>query len=255
MPVNPDELIRPLEEAFTSVSTAIKQIIDKFNAAVDHINDWIFLLGPVADTIKAGMDSIKGDLDKLYRLVEYALRHQMPIVSLVYQAFKWTDGIQRPLNGVYSQNAPGSSQAPSYHNEDLANWQGAAKTVYDSKVAEQVNAINVMGEKADAISKWLMEIAKANVEYMTKLAKLASNFLGAMASAAIDAASVVGIPFSISKLAGAVGGLVTDGIGILVDVANRFMATLSRIRDVNSWMNDKAFPASQWPQAVHSAGG
>lgn len=254
MPVDPDKLIQPLEEAFKTVNTVIKQIIDKFNAAVDHINDWSFLLGPVAEPIRAGMDSIKEGLDKLYKLVEYALRHQTPIISLVYQAFKWTNDIQRPLNGVYAQTSPGSAQAPSYHNEELAKWQGDAKAVYDSKVTEQVNAIDAMGAKADAVSKWLMEIAQANVEYMTKLADLVANFMAAVTSAAIDAASVIGIPFSVSNLASAIGGLVGDGIGMLVEVANRFMATLSRIRDLNSWMNDKALPAAQWPQAVHPAG-
>lgn len=45
-----------------------------------------------------------------------------------------------------------------------------------------------------------------------------------------------------------------DGLNLLAEIANRFMETLGRIRDLNSWMNDKALPASRWPQAVHSAG-
>ncbi|MFD2472825.1 hypothetical protein [Amycolatopsis silviterrae] len=254
MPPTAEQLINPLEKAFDTVRRVIKQIIDKFNAAVDHINDWSFAFGPLMETIKIGMDNIKEGLDKVYKLIEYALRHQAPIISLVYQAFRWIDSVQHPLNGVYSQTNPGSTQAPSYHNEELAKWQGDAKTVYDGKVTEQVNAIDAMGTKADSISKWLMDIAQANVRYMSDLAGIADDFLGKIAEAAIDAATVVGIPFAVGNLSSIIGGLVTNGLNLLVEVANRFMETLSRIRDLNSWMNDKALPASRWPQAVHPAG-
>lgn len=84
--------------------------------------------------------------------------------------------------------------------------------------------------------------------------RAADNFLERIAEAAIDAATVVGSPIAVSNLSSTVKGLVTDGLNLLVGIANRFMETLSRIRDLNSWMNDKALPASRWPQAVHSAG-
>lgn len=109
-------------------------------------------------------------------------------MALVYQSFNWVDGVQHPLNGVYTLS--GAGQLPAYHNEDLADWQGAAETVYDSKTSDQRSAIGAMETKADNISKWLMGIAPANVDYMLELANLATGFLGALTTAAIDPASV-----------------------------------------------------------------
>lgn len=254
MAVSPEEFTGPLNEAFDKVREIIGQIIDKFNAGVKHINDWSFVLGPLMIPISDGLNKVSEGLSKLYKLIVYALEHQVPIVALVYQSFNWVDGVQRPLNGVYTQQGPAAGQPPAYHNEDLADWQGAAKTVYDSKVSDQRSAISAMETKADNISKWLMGIAQANVDYMLELAKLATGFLGALTTAAIDAASVVDIPFSVDKLSGAIGNLVTGGLNLLVDIANRFMQTLGQIRDTDSWMNDNALPAGHWPQAVYPQG-
>lgn len=257
MSVNPDDFLQPLERAFESVEKTIIDIVNRFNAAVSHVNDWKYVLAPVIMPIISGLDAVADGLVKLQKLIDYALKHQMPIVSLIYQSFKWIDGIQRPLNCVYSQKELNIAQAdsgPSYHNEELAEWSGTAKSVYDSKVSEQHDAINAMASKADSISKWLIEIAQANVDYMVQLAKLANGFLGALTKAAIDACTVVDLPFSVDKLSGAIGNLVSGGLDLLVDVANRFMQTLGRIRDTSSWMNDNALPASKWPQAVHPSG-
>lgn len=254
MPVDPEYQVKTFGAIFSKMESDFREVVDKYTTAIDHISDWAFLLSPVLLLIKEGMDSIKEGLDKLAKLIDYALRHQLPVVSLVFQAFRWVHDVQRPLNGVYAHQDPGIPQGPAYHNEEIATWEGAAKTVYDGKVTAQVNAVDAMATKADDISQWLMEIAQTNVEYMTKLATMVGDFLKAITEAAIDAATVIGIPFSVSSLSDAISALVSKGIELLVQVANRFMNTLERIRDTNSWMNDKALPAARWPQAVHPAG-
>lgn len=74
------------------------------------------------------------------------------------------------------------------------------------------------------VSKWLMDIARYNVEYMVNLAQMATDFLGALVGAAVEAATVVEIPFTVDALV--------------------------KVRDLMSQMSDPNFKNGIWPQAV-----
>jgi hypothetical protein len=76
-----------------------------------------------------------------------------------------------------------------------------------------------------------MDIAKYNIEYMTEPAKMTTGFIGALVTAAIEGATVVGIPFAV--------------------IAKRFAEALSKVRDIMSMMTDLKLPDRQWPQAVN----
>lgn len=85
---------------------------------------------------------------------------------------------------------------------------------------------------------------------MTELSKMATGFLGALVTAAIEGATVVGIPFAVKDLAGAIGTLVTQQLDNLVGIAKRFAEALSKVRDIMSLMTDMKLPDQGWPQAV-----
>lgn len=245
-----DALVKPLQAEFDKVRDLIRQIIAKFNAGVNHINDNRFVLGPLMIPIKNSLDKVRDGLAKVQKLVAYALEHEVPIVSLVYQCFNWVNEIKRPLTGVYTQQNFHAGQPPAYHNENLAEWQGPAKTVYSEKVSAQTDAIAAMEKKADDISKWLLDIAQANVNYMTQLAQLVTRFLGDLTAAAIDAGSIVDLLQAVDKLATTVGNLVTNSLNLLVQIGDRVIQTFGQIRDLQSWMSDQSLPAGKWPQAV-----
>ncbi|WP_410672238.1 hypothetical protein [Amycolatopsis sp. cmx-4-68] len=50
---------------------------------------------------------------------------------------------------------------------------------------------------------------------------------------------------------GAIGGLVTNGINRLAEIATRLMGTLASVRDARGLMNDPRLPGGHWPQAVN----
>jgi hypothetical protein len=127
---------------------------------------------------------------------------------------------------------------------------GEAATAYSQRLTAQNDAISAVSTKADSVSKWLMDIAKYNVDYMTELSKMATGFLGALVTAAIEGATVVGIPFAVKDLAGAIGTLVTQQLDNLVGIAKRFVEALSKVRDILSLMTDPKLPNQGWPQAV-----
>ncbi|GAA3676556.1 hypothetical protein GCM10022267_74280 [Lentzea roselyniae] len=169
------------------------------------------------------------------------MEHHFPVVSLIVQSFKWLDDVQAPVNGL-------GQQATTTFLADL--WEGPAASAYKARAAAQNEAIAAVATRADGVSKWLMDIAKHNIEYMTELSKMATGFLGALVTAAIEGATVIGIPFAVKDLAGAIGNLVTQALDNLVGIAKRFAEALSKVRDIKSMMTDLKLPGQQWQQAV-----
>lgn len=93
-----DELASLLNQGFNGLEDKAQQCIDKFNAAVHHITDWRFVLGPALFVIRPAIDKIREDLEKLVKLIRTAVDHHMPVVSLIVQSFNWVDHVQAPVN-------------------------------------------------------------------------------------------------------------------------------------------------------------
>ncbi|MBP2471622.1 hypothetical protein JOF53_000494 [Crossiella equi] len=233
------ELTSLLNRSFSSLEDSGQECIDKFNSAIHHINDWRFLLGPAMLLIRPALDEIRTNLQKMLNLIRTAVEHHLPVVSLIVQSFKWLDKIQEPVTGLTH---------PKNHLSSY--WKGEASSAYQSKVTAQDAAVKTVAVKANDISKWLIDIAKYNVEYMTELAKMATGFAGQLVACALEAATVVEIPFAVDKLTGAIGTLVTQAMDNLVGIAKRFVEALSKVRDVVSMMTDDTLPQRSWPQAV-----
>lgn len=235
----PEEMTNLFERGFQGLEDKARECADKFNAAVHHINGWRYVLGPTMFAIRPALDTIRDGLEKLFKLIRTAVEHHFPVVSLIWQSFNWVEKVQMPMNNL------------SHQKTDLAyHWTGEASAKYQDKVTAQNDAINAVATKADNVSKWLMDIAKYNIEYMTKLAEMATGFIGALVAAAIESATVIGIPFAVKDLAGAIGTLVTQSLDNLVGIAKRFAEALSKVRDIMSMMSDPKLPQQQWPQAV-----
>jgi hypothetical protein len=241
-----DDYTRPLNQFFDQVKQGLDQVINAFKKIVDEINDNRFLLGPIMYAIRSGLDQVHTLLGKVYALMQYAVEHQVPVVSLIEQSFNWVNNVEKPVSDM-------SSIADESLDPNLAYWSGGAADAYHGKAAAQKDAIDDTVTKANFISGWLMEIAKSNVEYMKELASVVANIAGAFAQAVIDAASVMDIQSAVDTLAGTVGKLVEAGINDLVAAGQRFVAALSDARDIDSQVGDHTkLPGGKWPQAVAS---
>ncbi|SDC85552.1 hypothetical protein [Actinokineospora iranica] len=234
-----DGVIERLEQSFNGLDDKVREAINRYDAGVHNVRAWKYALAPVMFAICEGFDTIRDGLDKLVKLVRTAVEHHMPVVSLIVQSFNWLESVKDPVNGL------------SHKEKNIAQqWEGEASAAYQTRVTEQNNAINAYAVRAEGVSKWLMDIAKYNIEYMTELAKMATSFLGALATAAVEAATVIGIPFAVSDLAGAIGNFVTQSLDNLVGIAKRYADALSRVRDLKSIMTGPEFPDGKWPQAI-----
>lgn len=228
-----------LDHAYQGLEEKVQEIKDNFLAIVQHVRDWKYVLGPALIFIRNALEKIWEWILKMEALVTVAIRHHFPVVSLIIQGFNWLDHVQAPVSGL-----------PHSKSAGIANWEGAASNVYNERVAAQNEAIGAVGAKAGEISKWLIDIAKYNVEYMTKLSGMVTELVGKIVSATIEAATVVEIPFAIDAMADAVGQLATAALDNLIGIAERFVEALSKVRDLKSMMNDPKLPGGQWPQAV-----
>jgi hypothetical protein len=154
------EFTAPFNAAFDSMRTAIKKAVDGFNTLVGRVNDYRWLLGPVAMWwVKKNLETARDVLTKIIDMVQHAFEHQIPVLSLIYTSFKWIDTVKKPISEVSF-----AITEPDARNQNLYKWTGDAAGAYNAKSTKQKAAADEVVTKAEFISQWLFKIAKANVD-------------------------------------------------------------------------------------------
>ncbi|MGC5033757.1 hypothetical protein [Micromonospora sp. DT229] len=235
----------PFNKAFDQIRTGINSAIESFNQLVDKVNSWKWLLGPAALWwIKNNLDDVRGGLNSVLDRVDHALEHQLPVLSLINISFRWVTDVKSPVSNL-------SFVTTEPDNENLAKWTGDAASAYHSKAAKQKAAVDETVVKAEFISQWLFNIAKANVDYAVELAKIVTGLTGKLVQAAAEASTVIDLPWAVSTLAKSIGDLVTAGLNTLLTIGQRFVDALGNVRDIATQVGDHSkLPGGQWPQAV-----
>jgi hypothetical protein len=240
-----NELLAPFERAFAQINSGMATAANEFNRLVDEVNKSWFLLGPVTQLwVARNLKSVRENYDKVEQKVQYALQHHTPVVSLIVTSYAWVTGVKTPVSEL-------SSLTIQPRNNNLYKWTGDAASAYKDKAAQQKGAVDEAVVKAEFISQWLMRIAKSNVDYAAKLAGIVTGLAGKLTQAAIDAASVIDIPFAVDTLSGEVGSLVQSGFDVLVTLGQRFVEALGNVRDIAGQVGDHSkLPGGNWPEAV-----
>jgi hypothetical protein len=167
------------------------------------------------------------------------------VLSLMLVSFRWVDEVKTPASDL-------AYRALEPADENIVKWTGDAATAYNNKAGKQKAALDETVVKAEFISQWLFKIAKANVDFALKLADLVSAVAGDIAQAAVDATTVIDIPWAIDALADSVGRIVTAGIDQLIDIGRRFVDALGNVRDIATQVGDHTkLPGGNWPEAVY----
>ncbi|MFG2062708.1 hypothetical protein ACGFIK_14955 [Micromonospora sp. NPDC048871] len=235
----------PFNKAFDQIRTGIDTAIESFNQLVDKVNSWKWLLGPAALWwIKNNLDDVRGGLNNVLDRVDHALEHQLPVLSLINISFRWVTDVKSPVSNL-------SFVTTEPDNQNLAKWTGDAASAYNSKAIKQKAAVDETVVKAEFISQWLFDIAKANVDYAVELAKIVTGLTGKLVQAVAEASTVIDLPWAISTLAKSIGDLVTAGLNTLLTIGQRFVDALGNVRDIATQVGDHSkLPGGQWPQAV-----
>ncbi|WP_086661948.1 hypothetical protein [Lentzea kentuckyensis] len=237
--ISTEDMTSILDRSYDGLEELLQKCTEKFNAAIHHVNEWRYVLTPVMDRIHGYLELVREGLRKLEALAQTAWRHHVPVASLIVQSFNWISDVKNPVVGF---NHPKTNLA--------YEWEGKAATAYWDKVTAQNDASAVVAAKADEVSKFLMDIATANVGYMTTLVRMATKFLAKFVEVACETVGVVTIPNAIEKLAGGIGALTEEYLGLMADSAKRIVEGCARLRTLSSLMSDVKLPGGQWPQAV-----
>jgi hypothetical protein len=176
--------------------------------------------------------------------VTYAIDHQVPVLSLISTSFRWVEQVKTPVSDL----SLAAVQPASY---ELANWLGPVASSYSTIAGQQKGAVDDAVAKAEFISQWLFKIAKANVDFAVQLAKTVTSVAGKLTQAAVDATTVIDIPWAIDKLSDSVGKVVEDGLNDMISIATRFVDAVGNARDIAGQVGDHTkLPGGRWPEAV-----
>lgn len=237
------------EGAFKTVDTAVRQIIDDFNAGVQNIYDHRWVLSPFLYWVQKDMQRVREGINKIIQIFKTAFEHYLPVVSLIYQSFSWLNQVKAPMTSL-----AGRAAREKKEDEVLTRaWSGTARRMYDTRRDLQFKAIVDVGAQADFISLWLKNLAIKNVEFMTALMTGVTDLVGKFAGASIKTATVVAIPAAASDLGDMVGDAVKKSLDALTKIAEKFMAALGDAHEIVSKITELSlYEGGNWPQAVRN---
>ncbi|MFI6096237.1 hypothetical protein ACIA8G_11815 [Lentzea sp. NPDC051213] len=237
--ISTEDLTSILDRSYDGLEEQLRICTDKFNAAIHHVNEWRNVLYLKMDVIHRFLEMVREALRKLEALAQTAWRHHMPVASLLVQSFNWIRDVHNPVVGFH------------HPKSNLAHeWEGKAADAYWEKVTAQNEATKAVAHKADEVSKFLMDIATANVTYMTTLVKMATKFAAKFVEVACETVGVLTIPDAIKQLAAGIGALTEEYLGLMAEGAKRIVETCAKLRTLMTLMADTSLPGGQWPQAV-----
>jgi len=235
-----------VEKAIDQIRQNIEKITSEAQKLIDKCNSkWFLLSPPVKYLIHQKLKEFRAALDRILKIAEEALAHYAPVISLINISFHWLNGVKGPVSNL-------AQGVGDFKNKNLADWEGSSATYYNEKVVPvQKEAVEATAEKAGFISEWLYGIVLANIEFVTELSTVIGEIAGEVTTAAIEAATVIDIPWAIDRLAAACGLIVEKHVNTLLSIAQRIAQAGENARKVISDRVDYSkFTNGEWPQAV-----
>lgn len=235
-----------IETSINQIRDRINEIANRFTAGVENVNrKWLDLPAAVMVRVRELLETIRAAINKVLDIASAVLAHYSPIISMIDISFHWLHAVKRPISNMAGATAKWATPA-------LGSWEGATAVHYKEQVLVfQSGATEALADQAGFMSAWLYEIVQANVDYVTELASVVGTIAGDLAAAAIEAATVVDLPFAIADLAAAVGVYVESSVNNLIGIAGRIIAAGERSRQVvDSLVDERKFTNGLWPQSV-----
>ncbi|MGO1053029.1 hypothetical protein [Crossiella sp. CA198] len=249
---NPDTsqypaLIRTLNDSFRLANEATKLLVDKFNAGLDNINNnpLIYLAPNFMTGLIVKVDELRGYVAKFLKAMQEFTKHHFPIVSLIQAGFDWLIMIQKPVSDM-------ETKVKDPVDRNLDRWTGPTATSYQKVVvAPQAKALGDAHSKAFAIAEWLIKVAQANIEFLSKYAEKIGELASKFVAALVTASTIVGALEALGKAGEFAGTLVKSAISVFADTAKYYGSAIGFMHTAVSIQNNlAAYPNGAWPQAV-----
>ncbi|MBP2474740.1 hypothetical protein JOF53_003612 [Crossiella equi] len=239
-------LVDLVSSSFKLATDATTALINTFNNGIRNINGNP-LIRPFLDLtdLRELLDKLRGYVEKFAKFMQDFQQHHMPIIALIRNGFDWLTAVQAPVSNVAGKVA---TPADKY----LRSWEGATGAAYLTDVlGGQSKALGNLHPKADAISKWLIDLARVNTTFLTQYADKIGELGGTLVAAIVDAGTIVGALEAAGKAGEFAGQLVENAVKVFTETVNYYMTAAASMRDALSVVsNTDGFPDRTWPQAV-----
>ncbi|MFJ5984526.1 hypothetical protein [Lentzea sp. NPDC092896] len=241
-------MIQVLNDSFRLAAEAVNLLIDNFNKGVHNINTnpLIYLAPDFFGGLDRALNELRDYVDKFARVMLGFLKHSAPVIALIQASFDWLTVMQKPVSDIAARAGDQSD------NKSFGQWTGPAATYYNSQVlARQQKALDQLFPKAEAISKWLTQVAQANIKFLNTYAKRIGDLAANAVSALISAGTIVGALEAIGDAAELCGNLVASAVTVFGDSVEYYTNSVGFMRDMlSARTSNGAFPSEAWPQAV-----
>jgi hypothetical protein len=251
-PGSPTEVSTALNTLVTDIQRGIDQVVAGFGQVVQSADRFAMLAPLIAPGlgglavwwIANHLKEIREALEKVIKVVRTILTNSTPVLSLIHHSFSWISDVKTPASDIVFAAGRDAKL-------NLVQWSGPAADIYHRIDGEQKDAVGEVVGKADFISSWLYKIVEGNVSYAQETLKTVTSIVGELVQAAVDAETVIDVPWAIDKLASVVGQLVEALLNQLLTIAQRVISSIGSYRDLVSATGDhsKLGPAG-WPDAV-----
>jgi methyl-accepting chemotaxis protein len=249
--------VRNIHEAWDKLTLAVEQFLEAIRKKLEDDHWWNkvveWFTDEIADALKAFQAAIEEARTKVGEILgslEKTLNGALPVMSLFQVGLDWSTKVNANLTPI----KPDVTQSGG-----IDTWHGPAHDTYRTREADQEEAVGQAIDQVKSISKWLSDVANANVHFVTDLLSQIGGIVEKIVEVTADVgeAAAAADPLSAQEaandLSALLGRFASNIVDYLAGLGNRLADVLSLIGDVAGEHSDNsAFPGGHWPEAVNS---
>ncbi len=190
-------------------------------------------------------ESITQEFRRLTAEVEKFIDGAVPVLSLISVGLAWNREVLPTVSGL-------AGTAKNFEANALPAWSGPAYEAYREKREAQGEAIAATGTIIQDIGLWLTDLADKNTAFLLSLIDPLIDLVKAIAEAAMEIATYIGLLEAIDTLAAAIANAAEAILDMEIKALQHAAGSLHEINEATAILNDNSyFPAGRWPQAVN----
>ena len=249
------KIIETFHQAADMVLQAIHDLLQRIHDYFDDhkLESWLPFWGDklvkAAQTLADLANRIKQGVDQVFETLEKALNGAFPVLSLFTVGQDWVSKIEPPLTSMTNDFTPSDAE--------FENWHGEARATYETRTADQHDAVAAVGAKARMLGEWLGDVGQENVGFINALVDLVRDIAEQMTALGANVAQTAGgnataaVPAS-EKASEVVATVVTSVLRTAQLMMDRLAQVANQLIHLGGEYGElSGVPGGNWPQAVN----
>src|SRR5690349_4178802 len=244
--------VRNIHDAWDKLTLAVEQFLEAIRKKLEDDHWWNKVVEWLTDEIAAALKDFQVAIEQARQRVgeilgklEKTLNGAVPVMSLFTVGLDWSTRVNAGLSPI---------KPDIVQSGGIDTWHGPAHDTYRIREADQDEAVGLAIDQVKGTSKWLSDVANANVHFVTDLLGQIGGIVEKIVEVTADVgtAAATGDPLSAQEAANdlstLLGKFASNIIDYLASLGNRLADVLSLIGDIaNEHSDDSAFPGGHWP--------